>query len=161
MEKEQKPKRVLSPEQLEKLKVAREKALKVRQANAEQRKKEKDLKKLEKQAKQKEIEEKLMNYQEGSTGASASDNQELSASHSIENEPEEEAPPVKKPKKKTKKPIVIVEESDSSESEDEQVVYIKRAKGKRPVAEKPLERTQSGFADWGRQNTFGGGFYRR
>jgi len=154
MEKEQKPKRVLSPEQLEKLKVAREKALKVRQANAEQRKKEKDLKKLEKQAKQKEIEEKLMNYQEAPAPEPTPEPEE---------EPEETtvAPPVKKPKKKTKKPIVIVEESDSSESEDEQVVYIKRAKGKRSVAEKPLERTQSGFADWGRQNTFGGGFYRR
>ena len=154
MEKEQKPKRVLSPEQLEKLKVAREKALKVRQENAEQRKKEKDLKKLEKQAKQKEIEEKLMNYQETPQLERAEPTPEP------EEEPEETTP-VKKPKKKPKKPIVIVEESDSSESEDEQVVYIKRAKGRRPVAEKPLERTQSGFADWGRQNTFGGGFYRR
>lgn len=53
---EEKPKRQLSPEQLEKLKLAREKALAVRQEKAA---KMSEIKRLEKEAAQKELNDKL------------------------------------------------------------------------------------------------------
>ena len=149
----EKPKRILSQEQLEKLKIAREKALKVRQA-----KKEKDLKTLEKQAKAKDIENKLLSYQETTVAPPPAPEPEP------ESEPEETPPPspVKKVKKKTRKPIVIVEESDSSESEDEQVVYIKRSKGKRPKPQVAVEPEQYQYETWSANNCYGGGRnYRR
>ena len=118
-----KPKRTrkMTPETLEKLKVAREKAREAQQAKKKITKMEKEIVVKEKQQKIDKITKK---------------HKELTLP---KEEPEPEEPkeepkeiPVKKEKKKKKKPIVIVQEDSSSSSdEDQNVIYIKRRSKKK------------------------------
>jgi hypothetical protein len=115
--------RQMTPELLEKLALARQKANEKRTENAKLKKMEKELKVKEQQTKAQEIKE---NYEKATTPEEP------------EEEPEPDPEPVQKPvkkkqTKKPKKPIVIVEESESDESEDEQVIYIKRSQTKKPA----------------------------
>ena len=107
----EKAKKTLTPEKLEKLKVAREKALLVRQENAKNKALEKELVNVEKEKHITEVKEKLAKVKEKPI---------------IEEEPEVIIKKTKaKPKKKK---IVIVEDSDTDEEEQHQVIYVKRKK---------------------------------
>ena len=129
-----KPKRVLSDLQLEKLKLAREKALAVKQ----QMKQNSDAQKIQHyegkigkiKARQKEEELPL---EEVTADLS---NCELIEQPVEEEEPQEPKVVVRKSKPK-KKPVVIVEESDSDSDEEENVVYIKRRSKKKDKALPP------------------------
>ena len=119
---EKKPKRQLTDSQLEKLKLAREKALEKRRELAAMRKMERDIELKEQEEKRAEIKAKHSKLVEPAAP--------VPEPTETESEPDSPPPVVKKkkPKKKAKKPIVIVEESESSSSDDEQanVVYVKR-----------------------------------
>ena len=104
----EKVKKTLSPEQLEKLKVAREKALSVRQNNAKNKALEKELATAEKEQHLNNVKEKLAKVK--------APKQEPPKIEIVESEPESEPEIVRvKSKKKTKKKIVIVEDSDTDE----------------------------------------------
>jgi hypothetical protein len=103
-------KKVLSPEKLKQLEIARIKANQVRKANAELKQKEQALKVIEHQKRVNDVETKLKS---------------LKIPAKID-EPEE--PPTRGKKKK----IVYVEESSDSEPE---VVYVKKPKKIKPKAE--------------------------
>jgi len=107
-------KKVLSPEKLKQLEIARIKANQVRKANAELKQKEQALKVIEHQKRVNDVETKLKS---------------LKIPAKID-EPEE--PPTRGKKKK----IVYVEESSDSEPE---VVYVKRKSTKEPKNEKEPE----------------------
>ena len=121
-----KPKRVMSELQLEKLKLAREKAHAVKQ-----------------QMKQISDDEKIKHYEGKIKSIRKKETKEENApenppdDNEVDEEPPKEAPPPPPPKSKPKskkKPVVIIEESDSDSSEDSNVVYIKRRGKKRDPA---------------------------
>ena len=122
----QKP-RTLSPEHLEKLKVAREKAREAQIKNTAERKKKKE-KVVEEVVEEKVVEEKVVEPV-------------------IEEPPldlesdEEEIQPVKikEKKKPKKKPVIIVEESNSESDDGESnVIYIKKRSNKKKVELPPV-----------------------
>ena len=117
-----KPKKTRSPEQLEVLKKAREKALQIRKENAKLRKAEKD---IEKEKKDNDLKERKAKVAEHTRGA--------------EIETEEVIVKQKKPLKKKK--IIYVQESES-ESEDEIVIVKKRerTRGVRPTTVAPAKQ---------------------
>ncbi len=116
-----KPKKTLSPEQLEKLKVAREKALSVRQTNAKNKALEKELATAEKEQHLNTVKEKLAKVKAPKQEAPKIEIQP-------DSEPESEPEVIVRKKKSTKKKkIVIVEDSDTDE-EQQQVIFVKRKK---------------------------------
>jgi hypothetical protein len=126
-----KPKKQMSPEQLEKLKVAREKALSVRQANAKNKALEKELANAEKEQHLNTVKEKLAKVK---TPKQEPPKIEIQPDSEPEDEPEVIVKRTKKPAKKKK--IVIVEDSDTDE-EQQQVIFVKRKK--EPVTERVPE----------------------
>ena len=145
----QKP-RTLTPEHLEKLKIARAKAREVQIKNTELRKLERENKAHEKAddkvKREKAIKEKNKEIKDALGVVKVEKNKKVSIkepepqAESIplpepEEESEEDPEPVKvvKKKKPKKKPVVIVEASSDSESDDGQVIYIKRKKKKDKV----------------------------
>ena len=129
-----KTKKTRTPEQLEVLSKAREKALQIRKENAKLRQAEKQ---IEKDKKSKEL---MMRKQKV---AEYNNPKEIS-----EPEPEPEPKEIKRIskefqkkveiKKEKKKKIIYVEES--SESEEEEIVYVKKSKPKaRELPQQPLE----------------------
>ena len=121
-----KPKKVLTPEQLEKLKVAREKALSVRQGNAKDKALEKELAQAEKTQRITEVKAKLNKLAKP----------EVPKVVQVESEPEDEpvAEPVVKVKKVKKKPkVIIVEDSDTDDEQQQQVIYVKKKKKEVPA----------------------------
>lgn len=107
-------KKTLSPEQLEKLKIAREKALVVRQANAKNKALERELVVAEKEKHLSNVKMKLAKAKAPVIESSDADT-------------ESEGPErVIKVKKKPKK-VVIVEDSESDD-EHQQVIFVKRKK---------------------------------
>jgi len=128
-----KPKKTLSTEQLEKLKVAREKALAVRQNNAKNKALEKELVTAEKEKHYLEVKEKLAKVKDPSSavmGERLQPKKEKEPTKVViepDSEPESEPEIIVKKKKKTKKKIVIVEDSDTDEDQ-QQVIFVKRKK---------------------------------
>lgn len=118
-------KRVMTPETLEKLKVAREKANAVRKNLAEQRKSEKEL--LVKQEVERQQAVKQLRLKKLAETEARKILAESAKPESPTNEPEE--PVVKK---KTKRQPIIIEHSDSSDSEDDiidaRIYRVKRSK---------------------------------
>jgi hypothetical protein len=144
----------LSPDRLEKLKIAREKALNVRQSNAKNKALEKELATAEKEQHYLEIKEKLAKVKNPASavmgerlGPQGNKPQVKSAKkpppeiciesdrEGIDSDTEEPEVIVKKIKKKPKKKIIIVEETDSDE-EQQQVEYV-RVKKAATVPQKP------------------------
>jgi hypothetical protein len=131
-----KPKKTLSPEQLQKLSVAREKALAVRQNNAKNKALEKELVVAEKEKHFLEVKEKLAKVKDP---ASAVMGERLGEKLKPKKEPpkvviepdsDPESEPeviIRKKKSKGKKKIVIVEDSDTDD-EQQQVIFVKRKK---------------------------------
>ena len=103
----EKVKKTLSPEQLERLKVAREKALAVRQTNAKNKALEKELATAEKEQHLNTVKERLAKVK------SVAPKIEVQPDSEPESEPEIVRVKPKKPIKKKK--IVIVEDSESEE----------------------------------------------
>jgi len=125
----EKPKKTLSPEQLEKLKVARERALAVRQENAKNKALEKELATAEKEQHLNTVKEKLAKVK-------APPKIEV-----VESEPESEPEVVvRKAKSKPKKKKIIVVEDSESDEEQQQVIFVKRKKD--PVALPPAPQEQ-------------------
>ena len=137
-----KPKRTLSESQLAKLKLAREKALKVKA----------EMKKSSDDEKIKHYESKIQRIKSHSTKHVPSQANEPNEepkmmeeiSQSLEDDvvaQDEEKPikVVKKPKAKAKqKPVIIYEQSEESESEEEEnVIYIKRKSSKSSKKQEP------------------------
>jgi hypothetical protein len=121
MSETQKPKKTLSPEQLERLKVAREKALAVRQANAKNKALEKELATAEKEQHLNTVKEKLAKVK-------APKQEPPKIEIEPDSEPDSEPEVVRvKSKKKPKKKIVIVEDSDTDDDQ-QQVIFVKRKK---------------------------------
>ena len=136
-----KPKRRISEDQLAKLKVAREKALKVKQ-----------------QMKQNSDEEKIKHYEEKISRIKTKSKAKEEPNAKVEAEvaepliteelPSTNLEPTPKPVKpskpaKAKKPVVIYEQSDSESSDDNSnVVYIKKGRSRNKKQE-PLPPTQS------------------
>jgi len=150
----QKP-RVLTPEQLEKLKIARARAREVQIKNTELRKLERENQADDKAKREKAIKEKNKEIKDALGVVKVEKNKKVTLKVSephatsppeedIISEEEEEPEPVKpiKKKKPKKKPVVIVEASSSSESDDSQVIYIKRKKKKDKVSEPPQQPMQ-------------------
>ena len=134
VEKPVKAKRVMSPEALEKLALARKKAFEVKTANAKVRAENKKvLVKQITEEHQEAVNTKLKEKIKKSIKPT------LSVKEVVEEE-EEEPPVVKKSvKKKKKKPVVVIEESDSSSDDDNSnVIYIKR-RSKKPPAQTQAE----------------------
>ena len=135
-----KPKRVLSDLQLEKLKLAREKALAVKQ----QMKQNSDAQKIQHyegkigkiKARQKEEELPLEEMTVDLSNCQLELAEQTVEQPVEEEEPQEPKVVVRKSKPK-KKPVVIVEESDSDSDEEENVVYIKRRSKKKEKAVPP------------------------
>ena len=129
----QKP-RTLTPEHLEKLKVAREKARITQKKNTE-------LRKLDREN---VLHEKTKEKAERERGIKAK-NKEIKVEEKEKEEgeeEEEEVTEVKKTKKKSKKkPVIIVQASSESESDDQQVIYIKNKSKKKE--RKPESNQQS------------------
>ena len=123
-----KVKKTRTPEQLEALSRAREKALEIRKQNAELRKAEKEIAKHEKEESIKVRKEKVKNYLKKEP-----------VKEVVEEEPDPEPP---KPKAKPKKKKVIVVEESESESEEEEIVVVKKPRAKKvaPVAQPPVSR---------------------
>jgi len=125
---QKKVKKTRSPEQLEVLAKAREKALQIRRENAELRKAEKDIDKEEKATKLKERRNKVENYNK-------------QKSSQLEEVPEvARKEPSKIKSKKPKKKVLIIEESES-ESEEEEVIVVKKPKAKKKEDDKPEQIT--------------------
>jgi hypothetical protein len=139
-EKPVKPKRVMTPEALEKLAKARVKAFEVKSANKAIRLKNAEI--LEEEVKA----ESLVKQKAKATKKVAS--RPTVVEHvepAPEEEPEPEPEPVKKTKKKPKKKPVVIIESDGSSSDEEQdnVIYIKRRSSKKkPATEAPPPPTR-------------------
>ena len=133
---EQKVKRVMTPDQLENLRKAREKANVVRQEKADLRRMERETKLVEKMAKEKEIKAKYGKIKEPEPQPEPEPEPEESSSE------EEQEVVVKKKKvvkKKPKKKVIYVSENDDSSSEEE-VVYKKKKKAvAQPVERDPYE----------------------
>lgn len=116
-----KPKKTLSSDQLEKLKVAREKALSVRQTNAKNKALEKELISAEKEQHLNTVKEKLAKVKAPKQEAPKI---EIQPDSEPESEPEIIVKRKSKPKKKK---IIVVEDSDTDE-EQQQVIFVKRKK---------------------------------
>lgn len=114
---DKKTKRTMSATQLEKLALARKKALQVRQEKALAKKEaaasEAEPSKKEKPKPKKPAKEPV---------ADDIDDSEIETPKHVHKE---------KKKKKTKKPIVIVQQEDSSSESDDQVIYIKQPRSRR------------------------------
>ena len=126
-----KTKKTRTPEQLEVLSKAREKALQIRKENAKLRQAEKQ---IEKDKKSKELMMRKQKVAEYNSPKEISDPEP-------EPEPPKEIKRISKEfqkKKEKKKKIIYVEES--SESEEEEIVYVKKSKPKKEILE-PQERT--------------------
>jgi hypothetical protein len=140
-EKPVKPKRVMTPEALEKLAKARVKAFEVKSANKAIRLKNAGI--LEEQVKS----ENLVKQKAKATKKVASRPTvvEPVEVEKVEEEPEPEEEPVRKTKKKPKKKPVVIIESSSSDEEQDNVIYIKRRSSKKKAApaEAPPTREQS------------------
>jgi len=111
-----KEKRILTPEHLEKLKIARVKALAVRQKKASEKNLEKN---LGKELLVAEHLNKVETHKEKIT--------DLSKPKKVDSDTESDDIPVIKKKKKLKKKIIVVEDTDSDD-EQQQVIYVKRTK---------------------------------
>jgi hypothetical protein len=113
-------KRQLTPEQLEKLKLAREKALAVRQAKAE---KMKEIKRLEKEAAEQEINTTLETLKKASP-APAVEVQESDPEPPVVNKKAVAKAVAKKPKRSKEEIVrsVVEEESEDSDSDEEESV---------------------------------------
>ena len=126
-----KTKKTRTPEQLEVLSKAREKALQIRKENAKLRQAEKQ---IEKDKKSKELMMRKQKVAEYNSPKEISDPEP-------EPEPPKEIKRISKEfqkKKEKKKKIIYVEES--SESEEEEIVYVKKSKPKaRELPQQPLE----------------------
>ena len=142
-----KTKKIRTPEQLEVLAKAREKALQIRKENAKLRQAEKQ---IEKDKKAKELmarKQKVKEYLEP-----------VPDPEPVEPEPPKEIKRIPKvpvqrtvPKKEKKKKIKYVEVEESSESEEEEIVYVKKSKPKeRTVA--PKERVDPKVPTKGQEN---------
>tara|TARA_R100000541_G_scaffold49430_1_gene56591 strand:+ start:6231 stop:6812 length:582 start_codon:yes stop_codon:yes gene_type:complete len=131
-EKPVKAKRIMSPEALEKLALARKKAFEVKSANAKIRAENKKV-----------LVKQITEEQEVATKEkikkSIKPKPIKQVKEVVEEEEEEEDEPIVKKvvKKKKKKQVVIVEESSSSDDESN-VVYIKRRSSKKPPKEQPV-----------------------
>ena len=124
-----KVKKTRTPEQLEALARAREKALEIRKQNAELRKAEKEIAKHEKEESIKVRKEKVKNYLKKEPVKEVVE----------EEEPPEEPEPEPKPKPKAKpkkKKVIVVEESESESEEEEEIVVVKKPRAKK-VAPQP------------------------
>ena len=129
-----KPKKTLSPEQLQKLSVAREKALAVRQNNAKNKALEKELVVAEKEKHFLEVKEKLAKVKDPASAVMGERLQPKKEKEPtkvvIEPDSDPESEPeviIRKKKSKGKKKIVIVEDSDTDD-EQQQVIFVKRKK---------------------------------
>ena len=121
-----KVKKTRTPEQLEALARAREKALEIRKQNAELRKAEKELAKQEKEQNIKERKERVKKLLK---------EEPIKEVEEDTPDPDPE-PPTPKPKAKPKKKkVIVVEESESEE--EEEVVVVKKKAPKARVAERP------------------------
>jgi hypothetical protein len=121
MSETQKPKKTLSPEQLEKLKVAREKALTVRQTNAKNKALEKELATAEKEQHLTQVKEKLAKVK-------APKQEPPKIEVQPDSEPEDEPEIIVKRKSKPKKKKIIVVEDSDTDEEQQQVIFVKRKK---------------------------------
>jgi len=141
MSETQKPKKTLSPEQLERLKVAREKALAVRQTNAKNKALEKELATAEKEQHLNTVKEKLAKVK---APKQEPPKIEIQPDSEPESEPEIVVKRTKKPAKKKK--IVIVEDSESDE-EQQQVIFVRRKKDNplQPIQHQPEPVPQQVF----------------
>ena len=128
LDKPTKPKKVMTPEALERLKLAREKAAQVKKAaRAEKDKIEQDLKEKEKAKRLAKMQEKVeKSYID------------------LDEEPKKEEPkkdvPIKP--KKSKKNLVLMHDSGSSSDEDTQVIYIPKKKSNKSKDAPTRELTQ-------------------
>jgi len=125
--------KVINEEQLEKLALARQKALEVRRANKDIKDKEKELIKLEKEGKKKDLDKKI--------SAIKQPPQDIAGNEV--NTPEEplEIEVKEKPKVKPKKKVKYIYETESSS--DEEVVVVKKKKkdrAKKIVEQEVLEQ---------------------
>jgi hypothetical protein len=127
-----------TPEQLEALAKAREKALQIRKENAELRKAEKQIEKEQKEAKIEERKEKVKNYKKKELIPSQVSTPNIPPVEEEEIEEVEIQKPKPKPKKKKK--VIIVESSDS---EEEEVVMVKKKKEKKLPSKIPIDRTSA------------------
>jgi ribosome-binding ATPase YchF (GTP1/OBG family) len=122
-----KPKRTrtMTPEALERLKVAREKAAQVkRAARAEKDKIEQDLKEKEKAMRLAKMQEKVEKDLDEKPATLSSSSATLSSSSATLED---------RPKNRKKKPVVIMHNSDSDSSEGEtQVIYIPKKRSNKP-----------------------------
>jgi hypothetical protein len=129
-EPKEKPKktRTMTPEMLEKLKVARERAMEVKKELA---KKNEATKINEQETKLNKRKSKLAEKEIKSGKIDLSTNEKILEAEAEDSEEEE---PVKikiEKKKPKKKPVVIVQESDSESDDDNNVVYIRRKSKKK------------------------------
>jgi len=135
---ESKVKRIMTPDQLENLRKAREKANAVRRENADLRRMERETKIIEKMAKEKEIKEKY-----GKVKEPKKEPEPAPVPQPEESSSEEEQEVVVKKKKVIKKPkkkkVIYVDSSDDSSSEEE-VVYKKKKKKTIAPPPTPVER---------------------
>ena len=122
-----KPKRTrtMTPEALERLKIAREKAAQVkRAARAEKDKIEQDLKEKEKARRLAKMQEKVEKDLDEKPATLSSSSATLSSSSATLED---------RPKNRKKKPVVIMHNSDSDSSEGEtQVIYIPKKRSNKP-----------------------------
>jgi hypothetical protein len=121
----EKVKKTLSTEQLEKLKVAREKALSVRQTNAKNKALERELVVAEKEQHLNIVKEKLAKVKAPKGNAEPI--------IVVEEEPESEPEVVIKKKVKIKKKKIIVVEDSDTDEEQQQVIYVKKVKNKESI----------------------------
>lgn len=112
-----KPKRVLSEEQLEKLKLAREKAMMVRKAKAE---KMNQIKKLEKEAQEKELNDKLEEVKKKVSTPSYTQDQDEDNNNKIKKGSNIVSPSRRKSKAQIIKNVVEEESEDSQSDSDEE-----------------------------------------
>ena len=142
----QKP-RTLTPEHLEKLKIAREKARITQKKNAELRKLERE-NKLHDDAKEKAKREKAIKEKNKEIKNAVNHKEPILKENVEEVEDEDEyevKSQVKEKKKPKKKPVIIVEASSDSDSDDQQVIYIKnksKQKERQTAPHQPPEYTQ-------------------
>ncbi len=132
-----KKKREMTPEMLEKLAIARQKALDAKKKIREGGEKAK-LEVLEKKLNKLKSKNTLIDLSTDEKILEAEEKSETTEPEKEEvEEPEEPKPePPKKPKKKNKKPVVIVQEDDSeSEDDNSNVIYIQPRR--RPKARNP------------------------
>lgn len=131
--KPEKKKKTMTPEMLEKLKLAREKAAQVkRAARTAKTEKENEIKEKVKKEQLEKMEKKVRNSM---IDLSVDDKPATPKSESLE----EQVEIMRKPKKPKKK-VVVMHDSGSDSDSETQVIYIPKKKSSKPKAEeKPLE----------------------